>query len=232
MARERRSPLGLRALCAEGRNTMTVIAMRILVVGTPSAGTVEILRRFSDRGWGSRQVLTVQKAQDLLETFDFDIVLATETLPDGRGYDVAAPIERHSRTLLVGVALSESCLWLPVVERGVSVLGRRALNAQMLEAEMERLLLRSAGDNASAVSSNSTLAGPRAVQMHSATPRHATTLGNETNAHPPTATVLRAMAAFQSGTSLRPVTALPGSATTQRPILTRRKYRDRDHVPI
>jgi hypothetical protein len=211
---------------------MTVIAMRILVVGTPSAGTVEILRRFSDRGWGSRQVLTVQKAQDLAEIFDFDIVLAMEDLPDGRGYDIAGPVTRHSRTLLVGVALSESCLWLSVVERGVSVLGKRALNAQMLEAEMERLLLDSARDIASAVSSNSTLPGGRVAQMPSAAARHAAPPGHETNAHRRAVTVLPAMATFQAGTSLRPVTALPGSATTQRPILMRRKYRDRDHVPI
>jgi hypothetical protein len=211
---------------------MTVIAMRILVVGTPSAGTVEILRRFSDRGWGSRQVLTVQKAQDLAEIFDFDIVLAMEDLPDGRGYDIAGPVTRHSRTLLVGVALSESCLWLPVVERGVSVLGKRALNAQMLEAEMERLLLDSARDNASAVSSNSTLPGGRVAQMPSAAARPAAPPRHDTNAQRRTVTVLPAMATFQAGTSLRPVTALPGSATTQRPILMRRKYRDRDHVPI
>jgi hypothetical protein len=41
---------------------------------------------------------------------------------------------------MVGVALSESCLWLPVVDRGKHVLGKRALNAQALESEMENLL--------------------------------------------------------------------------------------------
>ena len=40
----------------------------------------------------------------------------------------------------VGVALSESCLWLPVIERGVNVLGERALSHAMLEAELDRLL--------------------------------------------------------------------------------------------
>jgi len=113
---------------------MVVTAMRILVAGAIPAGAVEMLRRFGDRGWGSRQVVTLQQARDQLETYDFDVVLATETLCDGRGYDLSEPVARHSRTLLVGVALSESCLWLPVVERGVGVLGRSAPGSAALDA--------------------------------------------------------------------------------------------------
>jgi hypothetical protein len=67
-------------------------------------------------------------------------VLAEEHLPDGRGYDLAESVERLATTLLVSVALSESCLWLPVVERGERSLGRRALNPRMLELELETLL--------------------------------------------------------------------------------------------
>ena len=78
-----------------------------------------------------------------------------------RGYDVAEIVTRHLRTLLVGVALSDSCLWLPVVERGVGVLGKRALNAQMLETEMEKLLRASARDNVRDIASKPTFAGAR-----------------------------------------------------------------------
>jgi hypothetical protein len=140
---------------------MVVSAMRILVAGALPAGAVEMLRRFGDRGWGSRQVVTLQQAREQLETYDFDVVLATEALCDGRGYDLSESVARHSRTLLAGVALSESCLWLPVVERGVGVLGRRALNAQMLESEMEKLLRAGALDNVRDISSKATFAGAR-----------------------------------------------------------------------
>ena len=119
---------------------MPAIAMRILVIGEFLPGTSEILRRLSGRGWGARKVPTLRDARDLLGTFDFDVVLASEALPDGRGYDVAESVALHSRTLMVGVALSESCLWLPVVDRGKHVLGKRALNVQALESEMETLL--------------------------------------------------------------------------------------------
>jgi len=146
---------------------MVVTAMRILVVGVLPRGAVDILRRFNDRGWGSRQVLTLQQAREQLETYDFDVVLATETLCDGRGYDAAETVVRHLRTLLVGVALSDSCLWLPVVERGVGVLGRRALNAQMLETEMEKLLRASARDNVRDISSKATFAASRPGPHHS-----------------------------------------------------------------
>jgi hypothetical protein len=119
---------------------MPSIALRILVIGEFLPGTGEILQRLSGRGWGARSVATLQDARHLMGTFDFDVVLASERLPDGRGYDIAASVASHSRTLMVGVALTESCLWLPVVDRGRYVLGKRGLNVQALESEMEALL--------------------------------------------------------------------------------------------
>ncbi len=159
---------------------MPATAMRILVAGALSKNALEMLRRFGDRGWGSRQVVTLQQARDQVETFDFDVVLATESLCDGRGYDLAEPVARHSRTLLVGVALSESCLWLPVVERGVGVLGRRALNAQMLETEMEKLMRASALDNVRDISSKATFAGARPGPLGAATLQNASTTQRST----------------------------------------------------
>jgi hypothetical protein len=127
-------------ISGERGSAMPSVALRILVIGEFLPGTGDVLRRLSDRGWGARNVATLQDARHLLGTFDFDVVLASESLPDGRGYDIAAAVASHSRTLLVGVALSESCLWLPVVERGRYVLGKRGLNLQALESEMETLL--------------------------------------------------------------------------------------------
>lgn len=115
-------------------------AIRVLAVGKLALGTNAMLARLATRGWMSRTVETLQEAQDLLETFRFEITLAAETLPDGRGYELARIVARHSGTLMVSVALSESCLWLPVVERGAKVLGQRALNANMIEMEIERVL--------------------------------------------------------------------------------------------
>jgi hypothetical protein len=86
-------------------------------------------------------VRTLREARDLFDTFDFRVVLATETLVDGRGYDLAESVSRRSRTLMVGVPLTETCLWLPVVYRGVHVLGRRALSPETLEAELKDLLV-------------------------------------------------------------------------------------------
>jgi hypothetical protein len=119
---------------------MSVASLRILVVGDLLPGTGEILRRLSSKGFGSRHVRTLREAREILDTFDFHIVLATELLQDGRGYDIAESVSRHSRTLIVGVALTESCLWLPVIYRGVHVLGKRALSAEMLSEELETML--------------------------------------------------------------------------------------------
>lgn len=119
---------------------MLLNSMRILVIGNLLPGTGETLRHLTVAGWGSRVASSLQEARDLFDMCDFRIVLASEVLPDGRGYDFADPVLRRAGTLIVGVALSESCLWLPVIYRGVSVLGRRALAQEMLEQELKDLL--------------------------------------------------------------------------------------------
>jgi hypothetical protein len=119
---------------------MPTTELRILVIGRLSPTMHDILRRFSARGWGAQHARNVQEAKDLLGIFDYDVVLASETLSDGRGYDLADSVAVHSRTLMVGVALSEAHLWLPVVERGRNVLGSRGLNDHSMESEMTSLL--------------------------------------------------------------------------------------------
>ncbi len=119
---------------------MSVIGMRILEVGKLSRGTQSILSRLASSGWGSQMVETLREAEALVKTFRFDLVLAAESLPDGRAYAMTEMIARRIGTLLVAIALSESCLWLPVVEQGARVLGMRALNPQQLEHEAEQIL--------------------------------------------------------------------------------------------
>ena len=120
---------------------MPVMAMRILVIGDPARPTSTILRRLASRGWGAEYVETLREAQNSLLTFQFDVVLSAESLADGRGYEVSDLVMRRAGTLIVGVALSASCLWLPVIEQGARVLGSRALNAHMLESELEAILV-------------------------------------------------------------------------------------------
>lgn len=165
---------------------MPPIALRILVVGNLFPAARDILRRFTERGWGSQLVGRLSEARDLLSILDYEVVLSSECLVDGRGYDLADSVAAHSRTLIVGVALSESQLWLPVVERGAHVLGKRALNAQILELELTNLLDPS---------------GPEKPSV-SATefPR-------------------------------KQATAIE-SPPPQRSTMMRRKYRDRDHLPV
>jgi hypothetical protein len=119
---------------------MSAIAMRILAIGPSGLVTNASLRRLASRGWGSRLTETLREARELLGTFRFDLIFAAEALPDGRGYDIAPLATRQSGTLMVGVALSESWLWLPVVDRGTNVLGKRALNSSVIEAEAEAIL--------------------------------------------------------------------------------------------
>ena len=119
---------------------MPAMTMRLLFAGTPAPAMNELLSRLAARGCGAHRAENLGEARELLEIFRLDIVLASETLADGRGYALADAMKRQSGTLIVGVPLSESCLWLPVVERGAAVLGKRAFSPAMLETELDRLL--------------------------------------------------------------------------------------------
>jgi DNA-binding response OmpR family regulator len=119
---------------------MSPVAMRILVVGKPCGSTAATLSRLALDGWVADTAENVASARSVLKMFRLDVVLSEENLPDGRGYDLAEAVAQQSSTLLVSVALSESCLWLPVIERGERSLGRRALTPEMLEFEVETIL--------------------------------------------------------------------------------------------
>ncbi len=119
---------------------MAATTMRILYAGAPAPMMDEVLARLAARGFGAYRAEKLCEARDLLGAFRLDVVLAAELLSDGRGYALADTMRQHSGTLIVGVALSESSLWLPVIERGVTVLGKRALSHAMLEPELDRLL--------------------------------------------------------------------------------------------
>ncbi len=119
---------------------MAATTMRILYAGKPAPMMDEVLAGLAVRGFGAYRAEKLCEACDLLGAFRLDIVLATELLSDGRGYALGDAMRQRSGTLIVGVALSESSLWLPVIERGVTVLGKRALSHAMLEPELDRLL--------------------------------------------------------------------------------------------
>ncbi|HUO34171.1 MAG TPA: hypothetical protein VMU43_04205 [Candidatus Acidoferrum sp.] len=113
---------------------------RVLLVGGLGPLTQELDDRLSQRGKPvATRAGSVRDGLAVLQNGNFNVVLATEILPDGRAYELMPAVERMGGNLLVAVALSESALWLPVVERGKCVLGSRALNAHMLASELERL---------------------------------------------------------------------------------------------
>lgn len=115
---------------------------RLLVAGEPSPATQSVMETLFRRGAQQATARTVREAIVRLGEIEFDVVLASENLPDGRAYELMQTVETQGCNLLVSVALSESALWLPVIENGRRVLGSRALNARMLETEIERLLSR------------------------------------------------------------------------------------------
>jgi hypothetical protein len=97
-------------------------------------------QRLERHGWAKHEVATLREAAIVLKTVRFPLVLAAEKLRDGSGYELRESVEGLESTLIVGLKLSETLLWLPVVEEGESALGQRALNPVMLEIEIEKLL--------------------------------------------------------------------------------------------
>jgi hypothetical protein len=119
---------------------MSTSAVRVLVVGPTTSSTNGILKKLERAGWSSHVVAGVREAETVLKTIRFKVVLSTEKLLDGTGYELAGLIARQGGSLFIGVTLSETCLWLPVIERGERSLGKRAINPTALETEVEELL--------------------------------------------------------------------------------------------
>jgi hypothetical protein len=119
---------------------MSVAALRILVVGNSTASTESTLKALARSGWDSQSVKTVREAGAVLRTIRFHLTLAAEKPPDGTGYELAALIAQQSGNLFISVPLSETCLWLPAVEKGTRSLGQRALDPLTLTKEAEVIL--------------------------------------------------------------------------------------------
>ncbi|HEY0701673.1 MAG TPA: hypothetical protein VGD60_02800 [Candidatus Acidoferrales bacterium] len=119
---------------------MSTSAVRVLVVGPTTSSTTGILKKLARAGWGSHAVASAREAETVLKTIRFKVVLSSEKLPDGMGYEMAPLIARQGGSLFIGVTLSETCLWLPVIEKGERSLGKRAMNPTTLEAEVSELL--------------------------------------------------------------------------------------------
>jgi hypothetical protein len=119
---------------------MPAAAVRILVVGNSTASTESTLKDLARSGWDSHSVQTVREAGAVLRTIRFHLTLAAEKLRDGTGYELATLVAQQSGNLFISVSLSETCLWLPAVEKGTRSLGRRALNPLTLATEAEMIL--------------------------------------------------------------------------------------------
>jgi hypothetical protein len=124
---------------------MAVISPEILMAGNSTRSVESLILRVGAHGNQARHVGTLGEARSLMETVRFAVIIAAETLPDGRGYDLAVDVMRQRGYLYVGVRLSET-LWLPVVERGSFVLGERALNVNAFENEFVMALGAARGD--------------------------------------------------------------------------------------
>jgi DNA-binding NtrC family response regulator len=146
--------------------------MRILFVGKPSLHTEAVLGRLRRKNFASDVVETLREARELLPCSQFDVVLAPEDLPDGRGYELTDPVARRACTLLIAISLSETWLWLPVVERGARVIGERAFPADLLEPELEELLSERARENSRAVRRGRSPGSERRISKQIMPPRH------------------------------------------------------------
>jgi hypothetical protein len=126
---------------------MPATEFRILVVGSVGSIPRVVPGRSAFRDWPSQVVETLGEARTALSTMQDALVLASENLPDGRGYELSDLVARYLGSLLVCVSLSENSLWLPVIEHGKRVLGMRAIQDGALDSEIA-ILLRNASREA------------------------------------------------------------------------------------
>jgi hypothetical protein len=119
---------------------MLAHAVRILVVGPLGPRLGPLLDRLAREGWEAYRLESNTEARTVLRTLQFDLVLATEDLSDGTGYDLAYEVGRRSASLFVEVGMSDGQVWLPVMEQGTRTMGQGALDLADLEWEVKRIL--------------------------------------------------------------------------------------------
>jgi hypothetical protein len=153
---------------------MSNATRRILVVAPRGPTTNTTVEGLARHGWGCQVVELLTEAKEELRKNEYEIVLAAEQMADGRGYDLTDVIVQRSSSLLVGVKLSDGCLWLPTVERGVKTLGMRALNPAMLEEAMEEMVPRPAVAAVPGTPSNLPVRPERLRHKQSAPPQRRT----------------------------------------------------------
>jgi len=124
-------------------------AKRALAVGLGTAGTCAELGQLERKGWKLHAVETLREAELAVKESLYEVILAAEQLSDGWGYDLMDSVIERAKSLLVMLNLSESCLWLPVVERGVKTLGECALHPSTLEVAMEGVIFATGGSRSS-----------------------------------------------------------------------------------
>ncbi|MGH9746934.1 MAG: hypothetical protein ACRD59_12600 [Candidatus Acidiferrales bacterium] len=117
---------------------------RVLVVGLAGSRLGPLIDRLGRDGWGSYSVDSIAEARTVLRTLQFDVILATEHLIDGTGYELSQEIARRSASLFVEVSLSKGHVWLPVVERGTRTMGESAFELAELDWELKRIFSDSA----------------------------------------------------------------------------------------
>lgn len=70
---------------------MSSISRRILTVGL-SAPANTVLERLARKGWQSHVVQTLQDAEAAVRSGSFRVILATEVLADGSGYELVESV--------------------------------------------------------------------------------------------------------------------------------------------
>jgi len=116
-----------------------MLSKKILVIGLTTVPADAAIERLKQKGWECLSGRGLREAETMLVRFGIDIVLCWERLTDGDGYELLESVKKRRGSLFVAIGLSEGFLWLPVVVRGVKTLGECALEAHMLEAELEEL---------------------------------------------------------------------------------------------
>jgi DNA-binding response OmpR family regulator len=87
---------------------MPASAVRILIIGPLAEATGEMSQRLERHGWATHAVATLREAQIVLRTIRFPLVLASEKLDDGTGYELTKWATEQELTLMVGLQLTDT----------------------------------------------------------------------------------------------------------------------------
>lgn len=112
----------------------------VLLAATAFANSLHLQERLQYWDCEFHLAASYAEAHDLLNRYEFDLVLSDANLSDGRAYRLIPWLTGSPTTLFIAFSGDGTCWWLPAVDRGQQSCGSQALRPSEFVRMLDKIL--------------------------------------------------------------------------------------------